>query len=266
MDSTDLLARYDTQLRTRAEVADLAEVVRMGPLWVATNPLRQRGFVTYQHLDGLTGAALDALVAQVVRHFADDPRVQHFEWKTRAHDLPSELPQVLTRHGLAPEEPETVVVGSLADVVAADDGLPDGYRLERATSDEQLRAFERVAGQVFGDDEATSASMAAALVQRAHEQPDSFEMWAVLHADEVVCSGRIDFVEGTDFATIWGGACLPEHRGRGLYRALTAQRARRAQLRGKELVQSDCPEFSRPILQRAGLVAVTTTTPWRWRR
>lgn len=42
------------------------------------------------------------------------------------------------------------------------------------------------------------------------------------------------------------GGTLPEWRGRGIYRALTAARTRAA--------------LSRPILERGGLVAVTTTT------
>jgi hypothetical protein len=35
---------------------------------------------------------------------------------------------------------------------------------------------------------------------------------------------------------------------------------------GKTLLQSDSTEFSRPILERAGLVRVSSTTPYRWSR
>ena len=35
---------------------------------------------------------------------------------------------------------------------------------------------------------------------------------------------------------------------------------------GRTLLHSDSTELSRPILERAGLVRVTTTTPWTWRR
>jgi hypothetical protein len=31
-------------------------------------------------------------------------------------------------------------------------------------------------------------------------------------------------------------------------------------------VNSDSTEYSRPILERAGLVKVSTTTPYEWRR
>jgi hypothetical protein len=35
---------------------------------------------------------------------------------------------------------------------------------------------------------------------------------------------------------------------------------------GKKLIYSDSTEDSRPILERAGLVKVSTTTPYLWRR
>ena len=44
--------------------------------------------------------------------------------------------------------------------------------------------------------------------------------------------GWIRFPPGTEFATLWGGATLPEWRGRGIYRALVAYRASLAAERG----------------------------------
>ncbi len=35
---------------------------------------------------------------------------------------------------------------------------------------------------------------------------------------------------------------------------------------GKTLIHSDSTEYSRPILERAGLVKASTTTPYVWRR
>jgi hypothetical protein len=73
-------------------------------------------------------------------------------------------------------------------------------------------------------------------------------------------------VPGTEFAGIWGGATLKEWRGRGIYRALTAVRAKSALAKGKTLINSDSTEFSRPILERSGLIKVSTTTPYQWQR
>jgi hypothetical protein len=49
---------------------------------------------------------------------------------------------------------------------------------------------------------------------------------------------------------------------RCIYRALTEERARSALGLGKQLMNSDSTEFSRPILERAGFVKVSTTTPY----
>ncbi len=82
----------------------------------------------------------------------------------------------------------------------------------------------------------------------------------------MVSGGRITPVPGTGFAGIWGGSTLPAYRGRGIYRALVAARARSALGRGIPLIHSDCTDMSSPILERSGLRAVTTTTPYVWTR
>ena len=45
-----------------------------------------------------------------------------------------------------------------------------------------------------------------------------------------------------------------------------AARARSAIRHGKRYITSDATEFSRPILERSGLVKVSTTTPYEWTR
>ncbi len=92
------------------------------------------------------------------------------------------------------------------------------------------------------------------------------EFWIAEVGDLIVCGGRLTPVEDTEFAGIWGGSTLPEFRGRGIYRALVAARARSAVASGIRLIHSDCTDMSRPILERSGLRAVTTTTPYVWSR
>ena len=92
------------------------------------------------------------------------------------------------------------------------------------------------------------------------------EVWVAEADGRMVGASRLEPVAGSDFAGIWGGATLPGWRGRGIYRALTAARARSALRLGRPLLHSDSTAFSRPILERAGMVAVTTTTPYHWER
>ena len=74
----------------------------------------------------------------------------------------------------------------------------------------------------------------------------------------------MSFYPGTDFAGLWGGSTLTPWRGRGIYRALVAVRARLAVRRGVRYLQVDASDDSAPILRRLGFRAITTTTPYVW--
>jgi ribosomal protein S18 acetylase RimI-like enzyme len=255
-----LLAAYDEQLRDVAEVLTADHWERHGPLIWASYP-SGRGFVTYRSLDG-HGSRLDELVAVTVDHYSRDPGISEFEWKTRGHDDVPELDAVLRRHGLEPDEAESVMIGRAADL-AVDVPLPAGVTLRRVTEPGDVRRMVAMQDDVFGD---PHPGMADELVQRLAKHDDGMELWVAEADDEIVSAGRIEPVDGTDFAGIWGGATRPQWRGRGIYRALTAERARSALRRGVTYINSDSTEYSRPILERSGFVKVTTTTPYVWRR
>lgn len=275
-----LLTIYDNEVR-KAEVPDSMQITRMGPLLLTSSPARGSGFVTYASLDEVldpanptkAGTALEALIDQVVRHFASDPLIRSFEWKTRGHDNPADLLDRLRAHGFNIQDRETVLMGRAEDVLAVEPALPAGYSLHRAESSEQIHAAVWAASQVFGDNPEDSAAIAKDIVDTWTSNPDAGEMWfirAPATSDEaereIVISGRIEFMPGVDVAGLWGAGCHPAHRGKGLYRVLVAARARRALDRGVHYVQADCTAFSRPVLERAGLHAVTTTTPAVWTR
>ena len=98
-------------------------------------------------------------------------------------------------------------------------------------------------------------------------EPERTGLWIAETADgQVVCSGRLDVVPGTEFAGLWGGGTHADWRGRGIYRALVAARARAAIGLGVVYLHSDCTPMSRPILERSGLLPITTTTPYVWSR
>ena len=154
-----------------------------------------------------------------------------------------------------------------ASLLAVDVPLPEGVVVRRAGERGDLRddIARMLAAQeaVFGGNRGPSLESALAEL----EGGDS-EYWLAEVADtgQVVAAGRLTVVPGTSFAGVWGGSTLPEWRGRGIYRALVAARARAALARGVRLINSDCTDMSRPILERSGLVAVTTTTPYVWTR
>jgi ribosomal protein S18 acetylase RimI-like enzyme len=260
-DPRALLEAYDTQLRDVAEVSSALRWERHGPLIWATYPAG-RGFVTYRSLQGYRGPALDELVTRTVAHYKADPEVSAFEWKTRGHDGVPELHAILSDHGFVPDDAESVMIGRAQDL-AVDLPAPDGVALRRVIEPDDVRRMVDMQDAVFGH---PSPGMVDELLMRLASGKDDVELWVAEAEGQVVCAGRLDPVEGTDFAGIWGGATHPSWRRRGIYRALTAERARSALRRGKTLINSDSTEYSRPILQRSGFVKVTTTTPYEWRR
>jgi predicted GNAT family acetyltransferase len=150
-----------------------------------------------------------------------------------------------------------------AAALAVDVSLPEGVTLRRVTAEADVWAMTAMQDEVFGD--APSDDQADAVVRRL-ALDDGMELWVAEAYGVIVSAGRLEPVAHTAFAGIWGGATREEWRGRGIYRALTAARARSALARGKTLIHSDSTEFSRPILERSGFARVSTTTPYRWRR
>jgi GNAT superfamily N-acetyltransferase len=260
-DSDGLLAAYDSQLRTDAETPGAVSVSKLGPLRLVTFA-GGRGFITYQDLDGAEADAIGRMVAEALAHFQADPEITKVEWKTRGHDHAPGLHEALLEHGFTPDETESIMVGD-ARALAVDVALPDGVTLRRVTEEPDIRAMLAMQDEVFGSSH--GAEMLDELLRRL-DRGEEMELWVAEANGTIVSAGRIDPVPGTDFAGIWGGATRPEWRGRGIYRALTAERARSALRMGKKYINSDSTEFSRPILERSGLVKISTTTPYNWAR
>jgi hypothetical protein len=78
----------------------------------------------------------------------------------------------------------------------------------------------------------------------------------------VVSAAWLAPMAGTRVAGMWGGSTLAAYRGRGIYRALVAVRARRALELGYPILQVDASDDSRPILERLGLHVVGGTRPY----
>jgi GNAT superfamily N-acetyltransferase len=161
----------------------------------------------------------------------------HVEWKYYSHDGP-ELRQRLIAAGLEPDDEETVVVAEAASIP------PPPAEVELCVVTEE---FVELAASVFGE---------------RFELPEKAVAVVAVVDGEAVSGGRVDFEEGVEFAGLFGGITVPAFRGRGLYRATVAKRAELARERGYRWLYSDALPTSRPILERLGFVAITTTTPF----
>ena len=253
-----LLGAYDAQLRAHVHerLPPSIHVERDGPL-VRVTGFGDRGMIEYRDLGGLDGGELDRLIERQVQVFAE--RGEPVEWKLHGHDLPDDLPERLRAAGFVPEETETVVIAPVA-AVAIDANVPDGVAIREVFERADLSRIGAMEEQVWRQDH----SWIDDLADEREADPDGLRIFLAEAGDVVVCAGWMRFPSATDFATLWGGATLPGWRGRGIYRALVARRARLAAERGRRLLEVDASDDSRPILERLGFVAVTTATPFVW--
>lgn len=203
----------------------------------------------------LATADVDEVIAREVARFAG----ASWEWKHYLGDRPPDLPERLLGAGFLADPPESVMVAEIADL---DVGIapPDGVRLVTVTTAEDVEALVRLHDEVFGGDhQAVGQQVAAAL---GATEPAVVAVLARA-GDTTVSAGRVEFHDGTDFASIWGGGTVPGWRRRGVFRALVARRAALAADRGFRYLQVDAMPTSRPILAQLGFVELAITTPYR---
>jgi GNAT superfamily N-acetyltransferase len=255
----ELLAAYDAQLRTHISdrLPSAVTFERDGPVlrWFGWG---NRGFVVYRDLGGLEGADLDELIARQVHVFAE--RREPFEWKLHGHDRPADLPERLRAAGFVPEEEETIVIAPVSEI-ADSPQLPEGVSLRDVSDRRDLERIATLEETIWGEDHGW---LPGTLEAERVADPDGLAVVVAEAGGEFVCAAWARFERGTDFVTLWGGATLPEWRGRGIYRATVAYRANLAAERGFRFIEVDASDESRPILARLGFTAVTTTTPYVW--
>ena len=250
-----LLNIFEAQLRARVPdpLPPGAEASWDGPVLRIDDPT-SGGWVLYRDL---AGADIDELIARQVTWFGE--RGRRFEWKLYGSDEPADLPDRLRAAGFVPEEQETVVAAPV-DAVAGPVELPDGVSLREVDGRADFERIAVVEEAVWGE-----RSHVADMLEEEHSAgPDAITIVVAEAGEDVVCAAWIRFERGTDFGTLWGGATLPEWRRKGIYRATVAHRANLARDRGFRYLSVDASDDSRPILERLGFVALTTTTPYVW--
>src|SRR6202012_4439343 len=112
--------------------------------------------------------------------------------------------------------------------------------LRRGTEEADVRAMVAMQDGVFGNARGDGGLDAP---RRQVAPGAGMQRWVAGPGGAVAGAGRIEPVPGPHFAGIWGGAPRPEWRGRGIYRALTAERARSALRLGKRFINSDSTAF-----------------------
>lgn len=254
MDHTAVLALFDRDMREGAQPdSPESRVERVGGVVRQVSSPEGWNGVVWSDLDA--GSA-DAAIAGQIAYFTGLGR--RFEWKLYGHDRPDDLGQRLRDAGFVAQPEETLMIAEVNDL-ALDVEPPAGIRVMPVTDAAGVDLVGRVHEAAFGTD---STRMRRQLLARLEDDPASVVAVVALDGDTPVSAARVEFVPGTRFAGLWGGGTVEGWRGRGIYRALVALRAREAVERGYRYLQVDALAASRPVLERLGFHPLTTTTPY----
>jgi hypothetical protein len=159
-------------------------------------------------------------------------------WEVGSHATPPDLADRLLALGLVPDEPDDYAVGMVLTSPPAD--APSDVEVREARTRDELVASARIAAVGFG----------AGPPSGPDEVHPGNAVYLAYVDDRPVARASASFSEHG--VTLFGGATLPEARGRGAYRALVAARWRDAVERGTPVLVTQAGKMSRPILQRLG--------------
>lgn len=258
-DRSEFIEAFDTQLRgpLTMRLPQGAQEEQLGPVFRSWG-WGPRGFVQTAPLERLSGAQLDRLIQEQIQFFGELGVC--FEWKTYGHDRTASLEERLRRAGLRPEETESVLIGRLAGL-NHDASPPEGVAIRQVHSRTDTERMADLLTEVGGED---LSSLSASFFEDARANPKDVVLLVAEAAGRVIATGRVNLVPNTEFATLWAGSTLASWRHRGVYRALVAHRVRLALERGLAYLEVDASPASRPILERLGLLSVSTSTPYVW--
>jgi GNAT superfamily N-acetyltransferase len=263
MELAGVIAAFDAQVRRNVRPDGSGGLIQADRHVVRRVAADGRGWsgIAWSQLDA---ANADAVIAAQVDFFRG--RGETFEWKLYDYDQPPDLAQRLRAAGFRPEEDEALMFAPVSQV--AEGGhiptgvrLPAGLRLLPVEDEAGVGLLIDVHERVFGTD---GSRLRQSLAAQLRSSPGTMAMVVVMAGDEPVCSARIEFPPGADFAGLWGGGTVPAWRGRGIYRALVAYRAQLAAARGYRYLQVDASPDSEPILARLGFTRLARTTPYVW--
>ncbi|MFI0167711.1 GNAT family N-acetyltransferase [Streptomyces sp. NPDC017095] len=254
MDPAALLARYDQLIRRDARPdGPGARIERTGGVVRQVADAPGWNGVLWS---GLDAAGADRAIQDQIARFTGLGR--GFEWKLYAHDEPADLGDRLLAAGFRAEPAETLMTGEAAGL-AHGPGAPAGIRFAQVTDPAGVGLVADVHDEVFGAD---GGRLRRLLLASLAADPGAVVAVVALADGEPVAAARLEPVPGTPFAGLWGGGTVAAWRGRGVYRALVAHRARVAAALGYRHLQVDASAQSRPILARLGFQALSTTTPY----
>jgi GNAT superfamily N-acetyltransferase len=255
MEKEELLEIFTRQQRIEVDYPGMKREVD-GSMIRQIGLAPEEGFVIYSRLDE---DSVEAAISAQIARFQAIP--QNFEWKVYDYDPPKDLIERLRRRGFEIGEPEALLV---LDLTSGPEALarPAPPWVVRITDPGEVETVVALENAVWGSDHHNLGEL---LKRDLREHPEILSVYISYQGQQPASAAWTYFHAGSSFASLWGGATLPELRKQGHYSQLLAARAQEAYARGFRLLTVDASPMSRPILEKHGFQYLATTTPCEWR-
>lgn len=253
----ELRAIYDREQRINVEYTGVRREV-LPNLIRMIDPAGAMNSIIYTDLDEVN--ADEAIQAQI-DYFGDRP----FEWKYFDYDHPGDLRDRLAAKGLTVGEAEAILVLPM-DEIPEILLQPVNHDVRRIDDPDAVPHILTVQTEVFEDTiQSGDDAIAAQLADELREDPAGLSVYAAYVDGVAASSAWVRFPADNRFASLWGGATLPQYRQRGLYSSLLAVRIQEAKQRGRQFITVDASPMSRPILEKFGFHLIAYSYPCQWR-
>jgi hypothetical protein len=256
MELRDLIALFNRDQRYQIEYPGLERQVLPGLVRHVPPVGKGEGTVLFSWLDE---NSIEQAIMDQITFFQQ--RGQSFEWKVFDYDQPRDLVQRLAQRGFEVESPPDAIM--VLEIEKAPERLhqPALRSVIRLQEPAQAADVAIVQQGVWGEE---VAWLQEYLSEGLSEWPERQSVYVIYQEWQPISAGWIYFPENSQFASLWGGSTLEEHRGRGCYLSLLAVRLQEAAARGVKYLTVDASPMSRPILERFGFIKIAEATRTVW--
>ena len=252
MDLNALRQRLDAERRTLLRRGEMVKVLRHLTR-VQRDTQHEISFAS------LPSAGADAIIAEQIEHYRN--LNTPVEWKVYAHDQPHDLRHRLIANGFSRGPEEAVLVLDLRNPPEWISAAAADAPVVRVTTDDQVKMFRDAAAEIFAKDyDWTAGQLRYGIAARSTEHLG----YIAIEGNHAISIGRLYTHHDSHFGGLYGGGTRATHRGRGLYRAVVAARARDAIELGARYLIVDALPTSQPILRRLGFIELSKTWPCTW--
>lgn len=254
MNKQNLLVRYDKDLRLRMMYPEARKEITRDVVRI----IRKAPGMNVVSFTFANETKLHDVIHQELDYFR--PLEQPFTWKVYDHDLLPSLKDELVDHGfVGDDDPAAVMV---LDVREAPTLLsqPVEVDIRRIDNVDGLKDIIYVLDKVWGGQ---NTWVNDRLGQHL-EIPGYLSVYAAYVDDQPASIAWTYFPRG-QFATLFAGSTIEEHRKQGLYTSLLTTRLKEIRERGYRYAVVEAGSMSKPIVAKHGFQHLTTVHDYKWK-